>query len=299
MKLRTGLICYYLVVGSVCVVVWMEYQARKQDAARVARAKPHPSAANNTPHMPTPAELTPMAAGIVAFNTETNIVTAKEGTAQAHFTFFFTNLASKEVVVTSVQASCGCTTAELPPMPWKVPAHASSRIPITMNIGGYIGTNTKTVTVSTLKGYKDLTLQVIVTPTEITTNMTEREKNQVLARRNRQAVLMGDCARCHAEPLRGKMGKDLYVAACGICHDASPRAAFVPNLAALNRPTDYNYWKVFTSAGVTIMPGFGERVGGPLTAEQIDSLAKYLLVKFPSRTTSAQGDNPVSRPSRG
>jgi hypothetical protein len=58
----------------------------------------------------------------------------------------------------------------------------------------------------------------------------------------------------------------------------------VPNLRALNHPTDYDFWKMIVTIGKpgTLMPAFGSAAGGPLTDEQVDSLAKTLAKLIPS-----------------
>ena len=78
-----------------------------------------------------------------------------------------------------------------------------------------------------------------------------------------QAIFKGDCAACHAEKARGLLGKELYAAACGICHDSPRRAAFVPDLHGLKQPADLDYWKTIIARGKphTMMPGFATRGG--------------------------------------
>jgi mono/diheme cytochrome c family protein len=224
----------------------------------------------------------------LAFDTEKKKASVQEGDREAHFLFNFTNTSSKEVTICAVRSSCGCTTAELPPMPWNLAPHARGRIPITMNVLGHTGTNTKTVTVTTLQGFKTLEVQANILPPKVDASMGERERNQQLARADHQAVFKGDCARCHADPAKGKMGQELYVVACAICHEATPRASMVTDLRNLDYRTDYNFWKVVVAFGDsrTLMPAFAVEKGGPLSGEQIDSLAKILTEKFPSRVPS-------------
>jgi mono/diheme cytochrome c family protein len=52
----------------------------------------------------------------------------------------------------------------------------------------------------------------------------------------------------------------------------------VPDLHALKQPTSLEYWKAMISFGKphTLMPGFALAQGGPLSDEQIASLAAYL-----------------------
>jgi hypothetical protein len=81
----------------------------------------------------------------------------------------------------------------------------------------------------------------------------------------------------------------LYAVACGICHEANPRATMVTNLRALNHPTDYNYWQMMIALGKpgSLMPAFSTDQGGPLTGEQIESLAKTLTETFPSVSSAS------------
>jgi mono/diheme cytochrome c family protein len=240
--------------------------------------------AANPPYKP-PVITNALPAGLLTFDAERKEDTLHEGDPQAHFVFNFTNISSKDVTISEVKTSCGCTTAELPSMPWKLAPHARGRIPVTMNVLGHTGTNTKTLTITTLLGFKTLDVVATILPPVVDATMGERERNQQLAKSDRQAVFKGDCAKCHAEPAKGKMGQDLYVAACAICHEATPRAAMVTDLSVINHATSYDFWKVMVSLGLpgTAMPAFAEKQGGPLTGEQIDSLARTLTEKFPSK----------------
>ena len=228
----------------------------------------------------------PLPQGILAFDGELKQTTVHEGDTQAHFIFNFTNVSSKDVTISAVRTSCGCTTAELPPMPWILPSHAKGRIPVTMNVLGHTGKDFKTVTVTTLQGFKTLNVEADILPSPEDDKMGDRERNLELAKADRQAVFKGECAKCHAAPTEGKMGQELYVLACGICHDANPRSTMVPNLNALPVPTSFEFWQTWISQGKTnsLMPAFAQTAGGPLTDEQITSLAKYLASTFLSRT---------------
>jgi mono/diheme cytochrome c family protein len=110
-----------------------------------------------------------------------------------------------------------------------------------------------------------------------------REANLKMAQADRQAVFKGDCARCHAEPAKFSTGHTMYRQLCGICHDAKPRASFVPELRMINHPMDYEFWRTNIAYGHpgTMMPAFAKSEGGPLTDEQIDMLAKDCLKGMP------------------
>ena len=84
------------------------------------------------------------------------------------------------------------------------------------------------------------------------------------------------------------MGQELFVAACGICHEAEHRASMVPDLHALPHETSRGFWYVWITFGKTnsLMPGFAESEGGPLTSEQIGTLVDYLSETIPSKPAS-------------
>ena len=106
----------------------------------------------------------------------------------------------------------------------------------------------------------------------------ERKAAQATAATNAQAIFKGDCAACHANKARGLLGKELYMAACGICHDSPQRAAFVPDLHGSKAPASLDDWKAIITRGKphTMMPGFAGAQGGPLSETQVSSLATYL-----------------------
>jgi mono/diheme cytochrome c family protein len=110
--------------------------------------------------------------------------------------------------------------------------------------------------------------------------MSESEREAAIAKAaaNARAIFSGDCAVCHMINGRDKMGQALYAADCGICHESPRRASFVPDLHALKQPGNLDFWKTIIAAGKThtLMPPFSMALGGPLTDEQVNSLAEYL-----------------------
>src|SRR5260221_507152 len=152
---------------------------------------------------------------------ETNVAANAEN---AHFVFSFTNVSPGNVTVLDVHPSCGCTTAQLPPLPWTIPAGTNSQIGVTVNLAGKNGTIFKTVHIATDKGSRDLMVKITILPPVIPT-MTDadRARGVAAAKVDRQAVFENDCATCHAKPGEGKYGKALYDADCAICHEAPNR----------------------------------------------------------------------------
>jgi cytochrome c553 len=124
----------------------------------------------------------------------------------------------------------------------------------------------------------------------------DRLKNMQMALADRQIVFKGECAKCHAEPAVDKTGEQLYVAACGICHDSVHRAAMVPDLKALRHPTNEEHWRKWTRSGRpgSMMPAFAKSEGGPLTDEQIESLVKFLTDSITAKAKPVNGITPVS-----
>ena len=201
----------------------------------------------------------------------------------ADFVFKVNNPSESNVVITDVHTSCGCTVATLPSKPWVLAPHTNGEIGVKVNLAGKSGTFFKTVTIMSSNDTKLLTIKI---------NLPEspamvRERNQQLAFVDPQGVFKGECAKCHFDTAKGKMGKDLYIAACSICHDAKPRATMVTDLRQLKHPTDYAFWKQIVTDGKpkTIMPAFAAAHGGPLNDDQIESLAKFLVQEYPSVPT--------------
>ena len=240
---------------------------------------------------PPAANAGPLPAGILAFDNEAKEYTMKSGEIVASFTFNLTNVSTSDVTVTYIQTSCGCTTAQLPPMPWKIAPAASGQIPVNMNVQGKSGIVMKTVTLHTDKGQKVLMVKATIPqPDPHTMTALDRERNQLLAKADRQAIFKGDCASCHVQPVIGKVGKELYTSACGICHEAEHRATMVPDLHNLPNDTDAAYWKLMVSHGKpnTLMAAFAQSEGGPLSDMQVNSLVEYLVATMPAKGTNSR-----------
>jgi len=213
--------------------------------------------------------------------------TAKPGETNALFTFTLTNTSSVDVTVNEVHTSCGCTVAKLPSQPWILTPATNGQIHVTVDLRGKRGQLTKLIYVNGATGSKTLTVKVNIPEAQPGT-MADRDKNRQIATANRQAVFKNDCASCHAAPTGGKQGEALYAAGCAICHDSEHRASMVPDLRNLNHSTYRIYWKVWTTQGKTgsLMPAFAKTEGGPLSEDQINSLADYLAEHVPSRPTA-------------
>lgn len=236
----------------------------------------------------------PMPPNILSWDADTKNFQAMPNAMAANFVFSVTNISTEEVVITAVRPSCGCTVAKMPSQPWKLAPGESGQVGFTVDLRGKSGTLMKSATVDSTRGYKMLNMRLevpgMLTPTVAANPMADRTKNQQLAFADRQAVFHGDCARCHADPAAGKTGEVLYAAACTVCHDSANRASMVPDLHSLAHVNDREAWRQWITYGKTgsIMPGFSQSVGGPLTEQQINSLADFLATSALFNRVAAQ-----------
>jgi mono/diheme cytochrome c family protein len=231
---------------------------------------------------------------------------AQAGEVTAPFTFSLTNVSTTNVVINFVRPSCGCTIAKLPPTPWTLKPGESGIIDLSVDLRGKYGTLSKYVSVDTSHGQKFLMLKIEVPQQQQSAmaGVDARTRNMQMAMVDRQVVFKGDCAKCHAAPTVGKVkGEELFASACAVCHDAPHRATMVPDLRALKKATGPDYWKTWITHGKpgTLMPGFSKTYGGPLSEEQISTLAAFMYDKFPraDQTAAASGGPAVNVPNNG
>ena len=289
----------------------------------IAAAQPAPPVApviRTTPSVVSPAIAVPPAVTATApavaaadpnaikWDSETKEYSAKVGEADAKFTFWLTNVSSSEVLVNGVRTSCGCTVAKLPSQPWHIAPGSNGPIEVTLNLAGKSGMIAKGVTVDTTAGIKQLTVRVNIPgaaapgslPVQASGTMADadRLKNMQLALADRQVVFRNaECAKCHADPAKGKTdGRILYTAVCATCHNSHLRAAAVPDLRTLPHPTTAEHWRTWITYGRagSMMPAFAESEGGPLNQQQISALVDFMVKAFTNRPQSAQGPQPVS-----
>ncbi|MFO1460296.1 MAG: DUF1573 domain-containing protein [Verrucomicrobiota bacterium] len=232
--------------------------------------------------------------GVLEFDSTNKHVDLVEGEKKASFTFSVTNRSTDTVTISYINTSCGCTAGKLPTSPWVLKPGEGGFIDVTMDVTGKLGTVNKTATVVASTGSYPLSVSVTI-PTPSPTTM-DRTRNTQVALADRQAVFRNDCAACHAQPVYGKTGRELYEAACGICHEAEHRATMVPDLRTRLKNSDQNYWAKWISDGRvgSLMPAFAGRNGGPLSDAQIASLVQYLEEDYkknppPSKTAAASG----------
>lgn len=221
-------------------------------------------------------------------------MTVQPGAQTAEFFFAVTNISDTNVVITAIRTSCGCTVAKAPPMPWTLAPHTNGIVDVSVNLAGKFGTVMKQVTVESPVSPKVLNVKIIIPDSP----ELVRSRNTAMAAANPGLIFAGDCARCHVEKGVGKMGKELYAADCGVCHDSEHRASMVPDLKQLPHPTSFDTWKEMITNGKpgTLMPGFSAAKNGPLSDAQIESLAQYLAQTIPPTAALARPNGPITLP---
>ena len=237
----------------------------------------------------------------LSFDALVKSIEVTNGAPDAVFSFGVTNISKEDITILSAHTSCGCTAAKLPQQPWVLHPGDHGEVGATMHVAGKWGTVTKTLTIATSQGNSVLTVRSILPEANSVASirMSDRSRNLQIAAADRQAVFRGDCAKCHVEPTVAKMGQDLYVAACGVCHDAENKATMVPALVGRAGTFDEAYWNTWVRNGKvgTLMPAFEMKQGGPLSDEQVKSLTAYLANEFV--LTSAVTPSKVSLPQPG
>jgi mono/diheme cytochrome c family protein len=105
-------------------------------------------------------------------------------------------------------------------------------------------------------------------------------------------LFKGDCASCHVQKGIGKMGEELFIADCGMCHGLQAEGGVAPRLnnVDMQNPMTRQYVEDVIRNGSKLnpsMPPYAKAKGGPLDDAQIESLLTYLT--YLSAKTKASG----------
>jgi len=91
---------------------------------------------------------------------------AHPGDKIASFSFSFTNVSPRQVVIYDTQTSCDCTVAKLPVQPWTIPSGGTGEIGATIDLAKKVGTVTNYVIVFTSQGNRRLNVKAIMPETK-------------------------------------------------------------------------------------------------------------------------------------
>ena len=102
--------------------------------------------------------------------------------------------------------------------------------------------------------------------------------------KDRLVLFKGTCKSCHVSQGVGRTGQALFLADCSMCHGLKGEGGVAPSLKGLNLQTEAGkaYARQVIAQGAPnnpSMPPFAQRLGGPLSEAQIDSLITYLSLQ--------------------
>ncbi len=183
-------------------------------------------------------------------------------------TFAFKNAGKGDLVLQSIKTTCGCTAATASTGPFR--SGDSGALEASYDTRGKFGHTQKEIRVFSNDPRSPHVLMISGTVTE----------SMHPTKAPGEVIFKGSCAECHVAPAKGKSGKELYDAACFMCHDSPQqhgRNAIAPDLAALSKLSDADLKRIISHgmAG-TSMPGFLTKKGGPLSKQQVQSLVEYI-----------------------
>ncbi len=103
-----------------------------------------------------------MAPNILTWDSVSKEYFATPGEKIAPFSFSFTNVSLRPVVIYDTETSCDCTVATLPSHPWTIPSGGTGTLGATINLSNKVGTVTNYVIVETSLGNRLLNVKAIV-----------------------------------------------------------------------------------------------------------------------------------------
>jgi len=129
----------------------------------VQMSKPTPPAASMPTHPTAPSNSNDsMEPHILAWDSVSKEYFANPGEKLAPFSFSFTNVSPRAVVIYDTETSCDCTVATLPSHPWTIPSGGTGTIGATINLSNKVGVVTNYVIVETSQGNRKLNVKATV-----------------------------------------------------------------------------------------------------------------------------------------
>ncbi len=180
---------------------------------------------------------------------------------EARTTLILRNTGAFPVHVEKVTSSCGCTTAS--PETRELPPGTFTPLHVRVDTTAKRGRVKKRITVIDSQGRRTqawLTLRV--------------KSNPHMGAVRGKGIFSGKCASCHFDPAKGKVaGGSIYKAVCVMCHGKAGKGAYAPSLRGRNAAFMVS---VLDKGLERQMPSFSRKKNGPLSREQIASVAKWL-----------------------
>ncbi len=192
------------------------------------------------------------------------------------------NTGGQTVLLHKAEASCGCTVPQLSTR--QLPPGHSAWVPVAMDTHLKLGDLKKTLWLysndpTTPKLEITLAGQVGGAKAKALHHGTAGVKVK-----DRLVLFKGTCKSCHVSKGVGRTGQALFLADCSMCHGLKGEGGVAPSLKGLNLQSEAGkaYARKVIAEGAPnnpSMPPFAQRLGGPLSEAQIDSLITYLSLQ--------------------
>ena len=178
--------------------------------------------------------------------------------------------------IDDVDTSCGCTLASISKK--RLLPGEFTRIHVTLDTSLKVGPTKKCITILS-NDPKNPEYKLLLTA-NVLPDMKGHEK---IVPKDPLVLFKGECATCHVDKGKGKVGKELFVADCAMCHglNADGKKDVAPSLLNGN----YHDSAFFEATRKIIaegspnkptMPPFSTHKGGPLNDDEITSLMNFL-----------------------
>jgi hypothetical protein len=195
-----------------------------------------------------------------------------EGVKVKH-AFQIQNKGGSTLVIKEAKPTCDCTTVKLDKT--EVPGGKSTDLEVTVDTTMKMGEIKKEILISTNDPLHSQSKVTVIAQVDPHAGMSAIGPSKLFSAK---------CGVCHVTPGIGKLGEDLYLADCAMCHGfrADGKGAPAPSLVGGNledkavRASLREITAFGNKTNPTAMPGFIKEKGGPLTGAEIDSLVEYL-----------------------
>lgn len=210
--------------------------------------------------------------------------------SNVEYTFYIYNIGGKHLRITKVDTSCGCTVADITKK--VIPPGDFAMLKTKLDTSIKLGKIKKTITIYSNDG------QHPETELYLTGNVVFQMKgHEKMAVKDPLVLFQGECATCHVDKGKGRVGKDLFVADCAMCHGLNGEGVLdiAPSLLTRNYKDEATLAHVRDviangSKNSPEMPPFGQVKGGPLNEEEVESLVRYLKYQSTHKVMETTAD---------
>lgn len=199
-----------------------------------------------------------------------------ETDSEVQATFYLYNVGGDYLRIDNIETTCGCTVAEIEN---KVIAPGDyAEVIATLDTSLKLGKVAKKITVHS-NDPKTPEYELFLKG-DVEFKMVGHERIEV---KDPLVLFKGKCATCHVDRGVGKVGKDLFVADCAMCHGftGEGRKDIAPSLLTGMPDDDTHFESIrkIIAEGTPHspeMPPYSTAKGGPLNDDEIESLVNYL-----------------------